>query len=71
MMNNVFLYISDHLLRLAELDQLNRESTPLLISVLTLAMQKSSRVSLMLVRRGIFISKCNKNDALFTSWCSD
>lgn len=67
-LSNIAFVAADHLLRLTELNQLNKEDTPLLISILTLAIQKSAKISLMLVRRGLFITLC---EAALTGRCGE
>lgn len=68
LLSTAALAVVDHLLRVTESDQQNREVTILLISILTLIMNKSSKISLMLVRRGLFTALC---EAALTWRCEE
>ncbi|KAK8406513.1 hypothetical protein O3P69_007274 [Scylla paramamosain] len=68
LLSTIASVVADHLLRLTEGDQPNREVTILLISILTLTMNKSSKISLMLARRGLFTALC---EAALTWQCQE
>lgn len=68
LLSTIASVVADHLLRLTEGDQPNREVTILLISILTLTMNKSSKISLMLARRGLFTALC---EAALTWRCQE
>lgn len=68
LLSTVASAVVDHLLRVTEGDQQDWEVTIQLISILTLIMNKSSKISLMLARRGLFTVLC---EAALTWRCEE
>ncbi|XP_045129695.1 uncharacterized protein LOC123515212 isoform X2 [Portunus trituberculatus] len=60
--------VVDHLLRLTDGNQPSQKVIVLLVSILTLIMKKSSKISLILARRGLFTALC---EAALTWGCQE